>query len=207
LLVGASPVSGAVGDFDGDGTLDLAVANVGGDNVSILINRCHDGGGCSIGAAPSDNRRNLLLLLVPAAVLWWTRQRRGWIALEARTADRAVARNHPPLPVQEPPGGEFRKKGRTSLVDQLPSPRTTFSPFFHHNLTPVQSSVSARLRTVGVYATFNAKQNQVKTVRRTGDMKKPITVLRRPAFSLVFQRQPDDRFCRAEGPRAVSSAE
>jgi len=37
--------------------------------------------------------------------------------------------------------------------------------------------VSARLRTVGVYATFNAKQFQVKTVERTGDMNNLITVL------------------------------
>jgi len=37
--------------------------------------------------------------------------------------------------------------------------------------------VSGRLRTVGGYATFNAKQNQVKTVRRTGDMKTLITAV------------------------------
>ena len=49
--------------------------------------------------------------------------------------------------------------------------------FFTTTSTPVPSSVSGRLRTDGGYATFNAKQNQVKTVRRTGDMKKLITVV------------------------------
>src|SRR5262249_62359759 len=38
--VGASPVSVAVGDFTGDGTLDLAVANFGNNSVSILLNTC-----------------------------------------------------------------------------------------------------------------------------------------------------------------------
>jgi hypothetical protein len=37
----------------------------------------NDGGGCSIGAAPSANHRTLGLLLAPAALLWWTRRRRG----------------------------------------------------------------------------------------------------------------------------------
>ena len=36
-----------------------------------------DGGGCSIGAAPSANRQTLWLLSLPVAVLWWTRRRRG----------------------------------------------------------------------------------------------------------------------------------
>src|SRR5206468_5228242 len=34
---GTEPGSIAVGDFDGDGKQDLAVANVGSDNVSILL--------------------------------------------------------------------------------------------------------------------------------------------------------------------------
>ena len=34
--VGTQPWSVAVGDFNGDGSLDLAVANKGSDNVSIL---------------------------------------------------------------------------------------------------------------------------------------------------------------------------
>ena len=35
---GGSPRSVAVGDFNGDGTPDLAVANSGSNNVSVLIN-------------------------------------------------------------------------------------------------------------------------------------------------------------------------
>jgi hypothetical protein len=35
--VGDHPISVALGDLDGDG--DLAVANGGGDNVSVLLNR------------------------------------------------------------------------------------------------------------------------------------------------------------------------
>jgi hypothetical protein len=35
--VGLSPASVAVGDFSNDGKLDLAVANVGSDNVSVLL--------------------------------------------------------------------------------------------------------------------------------------------------------------------------
>ena len=37
LAVGASPHSVTVGDFNGDGHLDLATANVGADSVSILL--------------------------------------------------------------------------------------------------------------------------------------------------------------------------
>ena len=37
IAVGTGPVSVAVGDFNGDGNLDLAVANQGSDNVSILL--------------------------------------------------------------------------------------------------------------------------------------------------------------------------
>ena len=34
---GSYPSSVAVGDFNGDGTLDLAVANAGSNNVSVLL--------------------------------------------------------------------------------------------------------------------------------------------------------------------------
>mgnify|MGYP006254363391 CR=1 FL=1 len=37
--VGDEPMSVAVGDFNGDGIPDLAVANFNSDNVSILINK------------------------------------------------------------------------------------------------------------------------------------------------------------------------
>src|SRR5947209_20480888 len=42
LAVGASPYSVAMGDFNGDGHLDLAVANGGSNDVSVLLG---DGGG------------------------------------------------------------------------------------------------------------------------------------------------------------------
>ena len=35
---GSAPISGAVGDFNGDGRPDLAVANSDSNNVSVLIN-------------------------------------------------------------------------------------------------------------------------------------------------------------------------
>ena len=38
FAVGASPWSEAVGDFNGDGKTDLAVANPGGNGVSVLLN-------------------------------------------------------------------------------------------------------------------------------------------------------------------------
>ena len=37
FAVGADPISVAVGDFNGDTILDLAVANSGSNNVSILL--------------------------------------------------------------------------------------------------------------------------------------------------------------------------
>lgn len=40
VTVGVTPVSVAVGDFNGDGKQDLAVANVNSDNISILIGGC-----------------------------------------------------------------------------------------------------------------------------------------------------------------------
>ena len=40
FAVGREPVSVAVGDFNGDGRQDLAVANVNSGNVSILLNTC-----------------------------------------------------------------------------------------------------------------------------------------------------------------------
>ena len=35
---GIGPFSVGLGDFNGDGMQDLAVANIGSDNVSVLIN-------------------------------------------------------------------------------------------------------------------------------------------------------------------------
>ena len=40
FAVGTRPQSVAVGDFNGDGKLDLAVANSGSDTVSVLLNTC-----------------------------------------------------------------------------------------------------------------------------------------------------------------------
>ena len=39
VAVGSGPASVAVGDFNGDGRQDLAVANLGSDNVSILLGK------------------------------------------------------------------------------------------------------------------------------------------------------------------------
>ena len=36
--VGEAPYSGALGDLNGDGRLDMAVANYSGDDVSVLLN-------------------------------------------------------------------------------------------------------------------------------------------------------------------------
>jgi len=40
FAVGRYPDSVAVGDFNGDGKPDLAVANTGDDSVSVLLNAC-----------------------------------------------------------------------------------------------------------------------------------------------------------------------
>jgi hypothetical protein len=40
FTVGVSPFFVAVGDFNGDGQQDLAVANGASDNVSILLRDC-----------------------------------------------------------------------------------------------------------------------------------------------------------------------
>ena len=40
FAVGTRPASVAVGDFNGDGKLDLATANFNSDNVSVLLNNC-----------------------------------------------------------------------------------------------------------------------------------------------------------------------
>jgi len=39
FAVGKEPDSVAIGDFNGDGKPDLATANVGSNNVSILLNQ------------------------------------------------------------------------------------------------------------------------------------------------------------------------
>jgi len=39
---GDIPVASAVGDFDGNGSRDVAVVNNCSDTITILINRCHD---------------------------------------------------------------------------------------------------------------------------------------------------------------------
>jgi len=41
FAAGSSPQSVAVGDFNGDGALDLAVTNRDSNNVSVLINTRH----------------------------------------------------------------------------------------------------------------------------------------------------------------------
>src|SRR5204863_6466112 len=52
--VGSFPISVAVGDFNGDGKLDLSTANTGSHNVSILLGNCVRV--CETGAfAPADN--------------------------------------------------------------------------------------------------------------------------------------------------------
>lgn len=47
LSVGSQPLAIVAGDLNGDGTLDLAVANFGTDTVSLLINRTAPGGALS----------------------------------------------------------------------------------------------------------------------------------------------------------------
>ncbi|MCH7812889.1 MAG: VCBS repeat-containing protein, partial [Planctomycetes bacterium] len=51
---GNYPRSVAVGDLDGDGNLDLAVANSADDNVSVLP---HNGGDCNGNSVPDDCER------------------------------------------------------------------------------------------------------------------------------------------------------
>lgn len=56
--VGETPCSGAVGDFNGDGQLDLAVANADSNNVSVLLNKGAKGAteevtSCSAGLLPA----------------------------------------------------------------------------------------------------------------------------------------------------------
>ena len=51
MSVGTTPQSGAVGDFNGDGKLDLAVSNFGSNNVSILLGNGM-GGFAAAGGSP-----------------------------------------------------------------------------------------------------------------------------------------------------------
>jgi len=37
MKTGASPTAGAIADFDGDGIGDIAVANMGSNNVTVLL--------------------------------------------------------------------------------------------------------------------------------------------------------------------------
>ena len=55
--VGYIPVASAVGDFDGNGSQDVAVVNSESDTISILINRCHnlDGDGYNDEACGGDD--------------------------------------------------------------------------------------------------------------------------------------------------------
>jgi hypothetical protein len=48
FLVGSGPNSVAVGDFNGDMKLDLAVANVNSDNVSVLLGNGLGGLGAAV---------------------------------------------------------------------------------------------------------------------------------------------------------------
>jgi hypothetical protein len=54
FLTGASPVSAAVGDFNGDGAPDLAVANQGTNSVSVLLNTTAAGATTPSFAAKQD---------------------------------------------------------------------------------------------------------------------------------------------------------
>ena len=61
VSVGSDPVSVAIGDFNGDGKQDLAVANYGSNTVSIRLGEClniytvvYDGNGNTSGTAPVD---------------------------------------------------------------------------------------------------------------------------------------------------------
>jgi hypothetical protein len=78
LAVGAQPVSVLLTDFSGDGKNDLAVANVGSDSVSILINTCTSGGPNPIDDARFFVRQHYLDFLnrEPDAGGWdyWTEQ-------------------------------------------------------------------------------------------------------------------------------------
>ncbi len=40
FAAGTGPLSGVLGDFDGDGLIDLATANDGSNDVSLLLQKC-----------------------------------------------------------------------------------------------------------------------------------------------------------------------
>ena len=83
---GSSPNSVAVGDFNGDGKQDLAVANGGSNNVSILLRDCPvsqitpAGTTCSqfssgtaetLGSVQYDVNNDLIQRIVPRNFLYW----------------------------------------------------------------------------------------------------------------------------------------
>ena len=47
FATGVFPISVAIGDFDGDGTPDLAVTNFFSNTVSVLLNQCGASGPCN----------------------------------------------------------------------------------------------------------------------------------------------------------------
>ena len=54
FLTGATPVSVTVGDLNCDGKLDLAVANINSNNVSVLLNTTAPGASTPSFAAKQD---------------------------------------------------------------------------------------------------------------------------------------------------------
>lgn len=59
LPVGTNPQAVATGDFNGDGRLDLATANAGGDSVSVLLGDGGGGFGAAVHSAAGPGPRSL----------------------------------------------------------------------------------------------------------------------------------------------------